>query len=446
MTGRAADGRSRPHRQSATPSTSDGPCAAVRRRAQHPGLLHRCSRGSTRRRSPSGGSGTGTPTTVYGGLGLRQMNVDGVSNNLQGGARNLVISEEAIAGVPDGHQLLGRVRPRRRRAAERDHAIGQQRAPRLGLPLHAAEVAERDGRSCCRRPRRSPSSRATTTAARWAGRWSRDRVFYFVNYERWMADAPAVSTFTPAERRAAGHPARQHRHLHARRSAPTRDRAKWTCRLIAEPPPVDPLLLLLRPRVAAERRPASPRDVAHAVRREAAVVHRAARVDPPARSWSTRRAFLFATRGISNGVAANPDAPNITSAASAASTATPTAIRRTRERGHPVHRQPVAGPRARTPSRMGFDMLPVSVQGADHQHQRRRSRSAGCAAVPGVRGAVTPTDQFLLHRSGRDRSGDRPAATPTRASRSRSGPSTSTPRTFNQGYFIQDDIRLSSTG
>ena len=44
----------------------------------------------------SGGSGTGTPSTVYGGLGLRQMNVDGVSNNLQGGARNLVISQEAV--------------------------------------------------------------------------------------------------------------------------------------------------------------------------------------------------------------------------------------------------------------------------------------------------------------------------------------------------------------
>jgi len=44
----------------------------------------------------SGGSGTGTPTTVWGGLGLRQMNVDGVSNNLQGGARNLVISQDAV--------------------------------------------------------------------------------------------------------------------------------------------------------------------------------------------------------------------------------------------------------------------------------------------------------------------------------------------------------------
>mgnify|MGYP003466381887 FL=1 len=44
----------------------------------------------------SGGSGTGTPSTVYGGLGLRQMNVDGVSNNLQGGARNLVISQDAV--------------------------------------------------------------------------------------------------------------------------------------------------------------------------------------------------------------------------------------------------------------------------------------------------------------------------------------------------------------
>src|SRR5262245_60275144 len=48
---------------------------------------------------PDAGSGSSTPTisTVYGGLGLRQMNIDGVSNNLQGGARNLVISEESIA-------------------------------------------------------------------------------------------------------------------------------------------------------------------------------------------------------------------------------------------------------------------------------------------------------------------------------------------------------------
>jgi len=45
----------------------------------------------------TGGSGTGTPTTTYGGLGLRQLNVDGVSNQLQGGARNIVISREAVA-------------------------------------------------------------------------------------------------------------------------------------------------------------------------------------------------------------------------------------------------------------------------------------------------------------------------------------------------------------
>jgi hypothetical protein len=48
---------------------------------------------------PDAGSGSSTPTisTVYGGLGLRQMNIDGVSNNLQGGARNLVVSEDSIA-------------------------------------------------------------------------------------------------------------------------------------------------------------------------------------------------------------------------------------------------------------------------------------------------------------------------------------------------------------
>lgn len=44
----------------------------------------------------TGGSGTGTPGVSFGGLGFRQINVDGVSNNIQGGARNLVTSQESI--------------------------------------------------------------------------------------------------------------------------------------------------------------------------------------------------------------------------------------------------------------------------------------------------------------------------------------------------------------
>jgi len=47
----------------------------------------------------TGGSGTGTPALSFGGLGFRQINVDGVSNNIQGGARNLVIK-------PGIHRLL----------------------------------------------------------------------------------------------------------------------------------------------------------------------------------------------------------------------------------------------------------------------------------------------------------------------------------------------------
>lgn len=71
----------------------------------------------------SGRSGTGTPSTVSGAQNLRQMNVDGVSNNLQGGARNLVIRQECRPGVSDCHELLRRVRARGREASERVHTI-----------------------------------------------------------------------------------------------------------------------------------------------------------------------------------------------------------------------------------------------------------------------------------------------------------------------------------
>lgn len=91
----------------------------------------------------TGGSGTGTSSTVYGGLGLRQINVDGTSNQLQGGARNLVISQDAIAEfqtVMNFSAEFGRVAGGN---PKRVHAVRVQRGPWLGLSVCPASGAER---------------------------------------------------------------------------------------------------------------------------------------------------------------------------------------------------------------------------------------------------------------------------------------------------------------
>ena len=163
----------------------------------------------------SGGSGTGTPTTVYGGLGLRQMNVDGVSNNLQGGARNLVISQEAVQEfqtVTNFSAEFGRVAGGLQNAFTRS---GSNVAARVGVPVHAAGLAERAAV-----PARADRAEAGVRALqlRRHGRRTGGRAIdrsIFVSYERWSQDLPVVSTITPANAAAARHSGRP-------ASAPTR--------------------------------------------------------------------------------------------------------------------------------------------------------------------------------------------------------------------------------
>ena len=117
----------------------------------------------------SGGSGTGTPSTVYGGLGLRQMNVDGVSNNLQGGARNLVISQEAVQEfqtVSNFSAEFGRVAGGLQNALTRSGS----NALRGSAYLFTRQDWLSAPPSCWRPTHRSRSSSATTPVRRLAAR------------------------------------------------------------------------------------------------------------------------------------------------------------------------------------------------------------------------------------------------------------------------------------
>lgn len=154
----------------------------------------------------SGGSGTGTPSTVYGGLGLRQMNVDGVSNNLQGGARNLVISQEAVQEfqtVTNFSAEFGRVAGGLQNAFTRSgtnafHGSGY-------LFTRQDWLAEKPFLLAPTAPK--PEFQRYNYGGTVGGPLVRDTSFFFVSYERWSQDLPVVSTVTPANAQLLGIPA-----------------------------------------------------------------------------------------------------------------------------------------------------------------------------------------------------------------------------------------------
>jgi len=142
----------------------------------------------------TGGSGTGTPSVSFGGLGFRQINVDGVSNNVQGGARNLVISQDALSEV----QVVTNY------SAEfgRQAALLLNAISRSGTnDLHIGGFLFTRQKALAARPFLLSASTPTPTFSRYnyggtvSGPIRKDKAFFFGSYERWQQDSPQVSTF-----------------------------------------------------------------------------------------------------------------------------------------------------------------------------------------------------------------------------------------------------------
>lgn len=146
----------------------------------------------------TGGSGTQTPSVAFAGLGTSEYNVDGVSNNLQGGARNVVISGEAVAE----YQTL--VNP----TAEFGRSTGAflNTISRSGTnDWHASVYMFTKQKELALRPYLLAPTTVTPSFDRYnygttiAGPVIRDRAFFFLSYERWVQDSPAISTFGGAQ-------------------------------------------------------------------------------------------------------------------------------------------------------------------------------------------------------------------------------------------------------
>jgi hypothetical protein len=383
----------------------------------------------------SGGSGTGTPSTVYGGLGLRQMNVDGVSNNLQGGARNLVISQEAVQEfqtVTNFSAEFGRV------------AGGLQNAfTRSGSNVrHGSAYLFTRQEWLSARPFLLAATAPTPEFERYnyggtlGGPVVRGKSFYFLSYERWSQDLPVVSTITPENARLLGIPAtsigaytstfRAHT-VTARNDTQLSPSHRLSFRFNYYYDRESPLNGGLISREVSTRFDEDP----YSYTAQLVSVLRPTLVN--------EARILFGTRSIENGVAADPDAPNIDISGIGSFNGNANGTRRTRERGlHFVNNLTwTVGGHA---IKAGIDLLPVSF--------RERTTNingsfvfGGLAAVAGIRGAVTPLDQFLLTEQGAvDPATGRPYAY-SRFTQS-IGAEYFEASTFNQGYFIQDDVRL----
>ena len=142
------------------------------------------------------------------------MNVDGVSNNLQGGARNLVIS-------PGGGRRSSRPSPTSRRSSAASPAACRTRSrARAATRLHGSAYLFTRQDWLSARPfllaptAPEPEFQRYNYGGTAGGPVVRDRSFYFVSYERWSQDLPVVSTITPANAAALGIPADEHRRLH----------------------------------------------------------------------------------------------------------------------------------------------------------------------------------------------------------------------------------------
>ncbi len=383
----------------------------------------------------TGGSGTGTPTTTYGGLGLRQMNVDGVSNNLQGGARNLVISQEAIQEfqtVTNFSAEFGRVGGGLQNAFTRSG----------GNAWHGSGYLFSRQKFLSATPFLLPAGAVKPEFSRYnfggtaSGPVVKDKAFFFASYERWVQDLPGVSTITPANATALGIPANSIGAINQTFRAHT-----VTARFDAQLNENNRLFARYNYYFDRESPLGSGQSSLETLARFDEAPHSvtAQLITSFSGKLINEARFLFATRGISNGVL-NPDAPNINISGIANFNGNSNGTRVTREQGFQIIDN-LSYTTGRHALKFGFDILPVKF--------RERTTNingsfvfGGLTAVTGVRGAITPLDQFLFTERGTvDPTTNRPYSY-SRFTQSIGKEFFEAP-VINHGYFFQDDLRVS---
>lgn len=385
----------------------------------------------------TGGSGTGTSSTVYGGLGLRQINVDGVTNQLQGGARNIVISQEAIAEfqtVTNFSAEFGRVGGGIQNAFTRSGSND----------WHGSGFLFARHKVLSAKPQLLRADQAQPDFARYnfggtiSGPIKRDRIFFFATYERWFQDLPQVLTIAPSVAQQLSIPASSIGvSTSGFRAHTTTGKLDWQIN--------DKNRLSLRHNYYFDRESPLGSGLVSAETLSrfdedpwAATGQLVSNLTP---TTLNEFRFLFASRGISNGVP-NPDAPNINISGVASFNGNSNGNRVTRERGYQIIDN-ITFQRGRHSIKAGFEILPVNFR-ERLTNINGQFVFGGLPAVSGVRPAISALDQFLFTEQRLiDPATNRPYSY-TRFTQS-VGREFYDATVINQGYFIQDDIRFTPT-
>ncbi len=381
------------------------------------------------------GSGTATPVTVYGGLVPRLLNVDGVTNNIQGRSRNLVISQEAVAES----QVVTNF------GAEFGRSIGglQNVVTRSGANVTrgSAFLFTRQ-QFLTRRPFLAPPSEPKPDFMRYnygatlGGAVRTDRLFYFVSYERWMQDQPQVSTILPQNAALLGLPAtsigastgtfRAHT-LTARLDAQLSAHQRLSGRVNYYYDRESPIGGGLSAREVFTRFDENP----YSFTTQLVSIIRANIVN--------ENRFLRIEREVSRAPAGPENAPNVNITGVGSFNGNANGRNVTTESGFEfVDNLSISlGPHA---LKLGFDILPVKFSERT-TNINGSFRFAGLPAVPGIRGAVSPLNQYLYALSGAIDPANGQPYSYSRFSRA-VGREWTDASVVNHGYFIQDEVRL----
>jgi hypothetical protein len=145
-------------------------------------------------RVSNGGSGTSTPTLSFGGYGTVLYNVDGVSNNIASSARNVVMSGDAIS---EYQTLVNYPAEFGGTAGPILNAISRSGTKDWHFSLYfltkQKQLAARPFLLSPTAP--TPEFQRYNYGATVSGPLIKDRVFFFLSYERWVQNLPVISTF-----------------------------------------------------------------------------------------------------------------------------------------------------------------------------------------------------------------------------------------------------------
>ncbi|MCX6552696.1 MAG: TonB-dependent receptor [Acidobacteria bacterium] len=385
---------------------------------------------------PTTGSGTSTATTVYGGLNPRLLNVDGVSNNIQGRSRNIVISQDAISEA----QVLTNFN------AEFGRSVGG-----------AQNIVTKSGSNNTRgsaffftrqkfmtgKPVLADQSLPKPDFSRYnfggtvGGSLRKDKLFYFLSYERWMQDNPQVSTISAENAAALKIPStsvgtitgtfRAHT-LTTRADAQLSNNQRFSVRFnyyYDRESPIGGGLSSYETWTRFDENPYSITTQLVSVIRPNIV---------------NENRFLYVTRGISRGPGApDEDSPNVNITGVGSFNGAANGKNYTLERGFQFVDNLSISLGSHS-VKLGLDIIPVAFKERT-TNINGSFRFSGMTAVTGIRGAVTPLDQYLYTVAGTiDPSTGKPYSY-TRFSQA-TGTEWTDPSVVNQGYFVQDDIRL----